>query len=131
MTEKQKDAAQKLASMRRAIDDLFDENGDRIDEKYLEFGAEEADTLDGAISLLLGPTSTKMDVGGAYAALASLVNTVESTGGVMQNRKGHLLPKADPEWIDLGDAYKEACEALGRKMMVEPDLEDAEEGADG
>lgn len=74
-----------------------------------------------------------MDADKAYAVLVGLVNTIESTGGVLENRRGHLLPVADPEWIDLGDVYKSACEALGRQMMVEPDPEDPnpEEEIDG
>ena len=66
----------------------------------------------------------RMNLDKAYEALAWLLNTIESTGGVLRNKAGHLLPVADTEWIDLGEAYKLACEALGRQMMVEPDTGD-------
>jgi hypothetical protein len=68
-----------------------------------------------------------MDYSKALAALEKLVGTVEATGGVLVNRKGHYLPVGDPEWIDLGDAYMDACSALDRIPMTLHDLEDSEE----
>jgi len=52
-------------------------------------------------------------------ALMSFVSTVESTGGVVQREDGLHYPVADEEWIDVGEAYLEACEALGRDPKVE------------
>ena len=45
--------------------------------------------------------------------LLSLIETVEATGGVMKN----LDPVGDPDWHDLGEAYAEACSAMGCKIM--------------
>jgi len=52
-------------------------------------------------------------------SLMEFIKTVEDTGGVKLNAKGLYEPQADPEWIDLGDAYVNACEVLKRKPMVE------------
>lgn len=49
------------------------------------------------------------------AALESFCSTIDVTGGL--NAQGN--PVADEEWIDLGDAYAEACEVLGRKPVQE------------
>lgn len=60
--------------------------------------------------------------------LLSLIETVEATGGVRSN----LDPVGDPEWHDLGEAYAEACSALGCNVMAEDDGEDDRIGsADG
>ena len=50
-----------------------------------------------------------------HDALLSFIKTIEATGGL--NAEGN--PVADEDWIDLGDAYVEACEAIGRKPMTE------------
>lgn len=47
-------------------------------------------------------------------ALVAFCETVEATGGV---RAPHS-PVADEEWLDLGLAYMEACQALGREPKV-------------
>jgi hypothetical protein len=54
-------------------------------------------------------------------ALLEFVDAIESTGGVMRNPtwSGHFVPKADEDWIDLGEAYMGACKALDRKPKVE------------
>lgn len=49
-------------------------------------------------------------------ALQALVSTINATGGVEQAIE--TTPAADPEWVDLGEAYLLACEALG----VEPEI---------
>jgi hypothetical protein len=49
------------------------------------------------------------------AALKSFCSTIDVTGGL--NAEGN--PVADEEWIDLGDAYAEACEVLNRKPTQE------------
>jgi hypothetical protein len=47
-------------------------------------------------------------------ALLAFVTTIESAGGVTTDSQGHTVPVADDEWIDLGDAYLQACKALRR-----------------
>lgn len=32
---------------------------------------------------------------------------IDSTGGVVTDPKGHRVPNADPDWIDLGEAYSQ------------------------
>lgn len=54
------------------------------------------------------------------AALDRLCSTIEATGGVITFKDGNCAPEGDPEWIDLGDAYLAACEALGRKPKIRP-----------
>jgi hypothetical protein len=54
-------------------------------------------------------------------ALREFVDAINATGGVTTDRKGYTVPVADQEWIDLGDAYDKACEALG----VKPQADDA------
>jgi hypothetical protein len=57
-------------------------------------------------------------------ALLAFVTTIESAGGVTTDSQGHALPVADDEWIDLGDAYLQACKALRQ----EPKMLDAPHG---
>ena len=52
-------------------------------------------------------------------ALVSFCLTIENTGGVVENRLGLMAPKIDTDWIDLGEAYVEACEALAREPMID------------
>ena len=51
-------------------------------------------------------------------ALAQFVEAIEATGGVAREVSGLLAPVADPEWVDLGEAYARACAALGREPVV-------------
>ena len=46
------------------------------------------------------------------AALREFVQTIEATGGVVEDGKGNYEPVADRDWIDLGHAYVRACQAL-------------------
>lgn len=48
----------------------------------------------------------------AMQALKEFVDTIDATGGVTQDDHGYTVPVADPEWIDLGEAYLKAREAL-------------------
>ena len=61
------------------------------------------------------------------AALWNLVSTIEATGGVVEDQYGNTTPKADHDWIDLGEAYLTACQALGREPVVEKSDEDPED----
>lgn len=56
-----------------------------------------------------------------------LIRTVEATGGVEKNEDGTYSPLADPDWLDLGDTYIEACEAIGREPKVAKDEEPTED----
>jgi hypothetical protein len=47
------------------------------------------------------------------AALKALVDAINATGGLVSSGPVSVAPAADPEWVDLGDAYLLACEALG------------------
>lgn len=51
-------------------------------------------------------------------ALESFLDTVEATGGLQTDGNGVLEPVADPEWLDLADAYAEGCRVLGRTPKV-------------
>lgn len=52
------------------------------------------------------------DMAAIQLALEDFVNCVSQTGGVNQQSNGLLVPCADPEWVDLGEAYVKACKAL-------------------
>lgn len=56
------------------------------------------------------------------SVLKSFINAVNSTGGVVASiRKGtysDIAPMIDPEWIDLGDVYLEACAVLEVKPLI-------------
>jgi hypothetical protein len=47
-----------------------------------------------------------------------LVQSIDATGGVTFDDKGQPAPEADPDWIDLGHLYLEACVALGRPSQL-------------
>jgi hypothetical protein len=48
----------------------------------------------------------------AQAALRRIVDTINSTGGIVKHADETHGCLADPDWIDLADAYLLACEAL-------------------
>lgn len=51
------------------------------------------------------------------AALLAFVQTIEDTGGVTEHTGADDGgPATDPEWLDLGDAYRDACAALSRPI---------------
>jgi len=52
------------------------------------------------------------------AAVKEFVQTIDATGGVVEDGKGNYEPVADREWIDLGHAYVRACDALGREPII-------------
>jgi hypothetical protein len=52
-------------------------------------------------------------------ALTHFVAAINATGGVVQTHDGFYAPVADVDWIDLGEAYEKACEALGIPLVVE------------
>ena len=85
---------------------------------------------------MVKPT-TNMDSTGAAGSdrcrevLVQFVQTVDVTGGVIREPGGCYAPVADPEWIDLGEAYAQACAALHRKMLIAEDhLGEDQEGGD-
>jgi hypothetical protein len=63
------------------------------------------------------------------AAVWDLISTVEATGGVLEDPHGNIFPHADHDWLDLGEAYLAACQALGREPHVERFDEDPEDTA--
>lgn len=52
------------------------------------------------------------------AAMNQVITTIEITGGVLRYPDGTHAPAADHDWIDLGEAYLEACKAIGKEPMV-------------
>ena len=63
-------------------------------------------------------------------AILGLISTIEATGGVRLRDDGLHGPLADEDWIDLGEAYVDACAAIGRTPVVEVDEFDDEEDDD-
>lgn len=57
-------------------------------------------------------------------ALLTFVDCIDGTGGVIRDRKGYYRPVGDTDWIDLGDAYIQACTALGREPVVDAEYEE-------
>jgi hypothetical protein len=53
------------------------------------------------------------------AALMSFVSAIDVTGCITENDG----PVGDPEWLDLADAYLQACAALGREPIVQGNTE--------
>ena len=53
------------------------------------------------------------------AAPWNFISTVEATGGVVEDQYGNTAPEADHDWLDLGEAYLEACRALDHEPRVE------------
>lgn len=51
-------------------------------------------------------------------ALLCLVDTVDATGGVVAFENGTHEPVGARDWVDLGDAYIEACKALQRGPKI-------------
>ena len=45
-------------------------------------------------------------------ALLTFIDTIEVTGGIREQGDGTIAPIADGDWIDLGEAYLQACNAL-------------------
>jgi hypothetical protein len=50
-------------------------------------------------------------------ALESFIGAIEAVGGIFRDRKGYPRPIGDPDWIDLGKAYLQACHELGREPL--------------
>ena len=45
-------------------------------------------------------------------AFLTFIDTIEVTGGICDQGDGTVAPIADEDWIDLGEAYLQACNAL-------------------
>jgi len=48
----------------------------------------------------------------ALRILRDVVNTINQTGGIVYDDEGLAAPASDPDWLDLGLAYRDACELL-------------------
>lgn len=68
---------------------------------------------------------TMGDLLAAKRAVVALVESIESTGGLIYDDDRVLVPYADQEWSDIADVYLEACKAIGRKPMIEAEPEAA------
>jgi len=51
-------------------------------------------------------------------ALMEFVQSIDNVGGVILLSNGLHVPVIDEDWIDLGEAYVEACKALGRGPRI-------------
>lgn len=60
-------------------------------------------------------------------ALLSLIDTIDSTGGVIEPKGGMWYPAADEDWVDLAEAYVEACAALGTEPKITKESDDGGE----
>jgi hypothetical protein len=60
-----------------------------------------------------GHEMTEDRVREALEALREFVSDINVTGGVVENPDGTYSPAADEDWVDLGQTYMRACEALG------------------
>lgn len=58
-------------------------------------------------------------VGRLFNCARLLIDLVNATGGCIKDAKGFVVPKCDEDWIDLGEAYVKACEALGEKPKMD------------
>jgi hypothetical protein len=56
-------------------------------------------------------------------ALEEFCRVIEATDGVVETPSGLHEPFGDRDWIDLGEAYIQACAALGRKPVVEVEID--------
>lgn len=63
-------------------------------------------------------------------ALTEFVDAVDACGGVARTRDGLHEPLGDREWVDLGEAYMNACAALGRPAQVIVDDEEDDDDDD-
>lgn len=59
-------------------------------------------------------------------ALRAFIDTVNATGGVVRPDTSFVAPAADEDWLDLGFAYMQACQALGLVPPVVANSEDPE-----
>ena len=50
--------------------------------------------------------------------LDELIRTVRDTGGVEDDSSGEYYPVGDPEWVDLGYVYINACRCLGVEALI-------------
>lgn len=68
-------------------------------------------------------------------ALEEFCRVIENADGVVLLKNGLHEPHGDRAWLDLGEAYIQACKALGRKPVVEEedpyDEDDGEESECG
>ena len=56
-------------------------------------------------------------------ALRQLVEAFNVTGGVIRLPSGCVAPRADEDWIDLGDVYLQACQELGVEPVSDVETE--------
>jgi hypothetical protein len=72
------------------------------------------------------PSGTSGSTDAVRKALDGFIETIEATGGCVQDETGSLGPAGDPDWIDLAEAYVRACTAIERTPLMER-TEDEEE----
>lgn len=61
-------------------------------------------------------------------ALVVFIKTINVTGGMVRSHKEHVaVPAIDEDWIDLGEAYLAACDAIGAPVQWANAAEEEEE----
>lgn len=59
------------------------------------------------------------------AALSEFIAAINATGGLTKDEEtDNLVPVADPEWLDLGEAYLSACKAMDITPVIEENDDD-------
>jgi len=51
-------------------------------------------------------------------ALSTFMDCIENTGGITKDGDDNWVPVADEQWIDLGEAYRQACRVSGRAPII-------------
>ena len=74
-----------------------------------------------ADQLLSKPARARSVLIDALVACSALVSTINATGGMVRDREEdwRMVPSADPEWVDLGDAAYTAAGALHEAGLEE------------
>lgn len=108
----------------------------RVDVKRILSDGDEIDLIQGASAFLRDISQGEphqvlsADAVVFRDALERFVATIDNTGGVVTDDHGYVCPKADPDWVDMGEAYLNACSVLQREPL-DKSREDGEEDQGG
>lgn len=61
--------------------------------------------------------------------LMEFINDIDAAGGITVNSDGVEAPVGDPNWTDLAQTYRKACEAMNKQPLV-ANLEDDDDEDD-
>ncbi len=56
--------------------------------------------------------------------LLKLIDTIETTGGILREDGVILGPMADQEWLDMAYVYLDACKVVGKAPVYDDCSED-------